>query len=196
MRLEIFVLGLTAFFVYNAYTDGKYTKMMMSFKKYYKMIFYVLLGIGIYLLLKRNPSQGRDMLLYANNVVKFMPIDKTSMDMLSPIIDFTSKNNTDDECFMESLNGIDSSKMGAGFCNERRITSSGKNGTKRSVSETKKKYIASSQNWKCGHCKTQLDHTFEIDHRVRLEYGGGNDVQNLIALCRNCHGKKTASENM
>jgi len=31
---------------------------------------------------------------------------------------------------------------------------------------------------------------------VRLEYCGGNDVQNLIALCRNCHGKKTASENM
>ena len=31
MRLEIFVLGLTAFFVYNAYTDGKYTKMLMSF---------------------------------------------------------------------------------------------------------------------------------------------------------------------
>ena len=36
MRLEIFVLGLTAFFVYNAYNDGKYTKMMWSFKKYYK----------------------------------------------------------------------------------------------------------------------------------------------------------------
>jgi 5-methylcytosine-specific restriction endonuclease McrA len=29
-----------------------------------------------------------------------------------------------------------------------------------------------------------------------LEYGGGNDVQNLVALCRNCHGKKTAEENM
>ena len=50
MRLEIFVLGLTAFFVYNAYKDGKYTKMMLSFKKYYKMIFYVLLGIGIYVI--------------------------------------------------------------------------------------------------------------------------------------------------
>jgi hypothetical protein len=196
MRLEIFVLGLTAFFVYNAYTDGKYTKMMLSFKKYYKMIFYVCLGIGIYLLLKRNPSQGRDMLLYANNVVKFMPIDKTSMDMLSPIIDFTSKNNTDDECLMESVNCIDSSKMSSGFLNERRILGSGKNGTKRSVSETKKKYVASSQEWKCGHCQSQLDHTFEIDHKLRLEYGGGNDVQNLIALCRNCHGKKTAGENM
>jgi len=197
MRLEIFVLGLTAFFVYNAYTDGKYTKMLLSFKKYYKMIFYVCLGVGIYILLKRNPQQGRKMLLYANNVVKFMPIDKSSMDMLSPIIDFTSKNDTDGESFMESVNEIDSSQMGAGFFNnDKRIMSSGKNGTKRSVSETKKKYVASSQEWKCGHCKSQLDHTFEIDHKVRLEYGGGNDVQNLIALCRNCHGKKTASENM
>jgi hypothetical protein len=57
-------------------------------------IFYVLLGVGIYVLLKRNPSQGRNMLLYANNIVKFMPIDKNSMDMLSPIMDFTSKNDT------------------------------------------------------------------------------------------------------
>jgi hypothetical protein len=158
------------------------------------MIFYVLLGVGIYVLLKRNPSQGRNMLLYANNIVKFMPIDKTSVDMLSPIIDFTSKNN---QSFMEAFNNIDEN-IGQGLCSssERKITSSGKNASKRSVSETKKKYVASNQDWKCGHCKCQLDHTFEIDHRVRLEYGGGNDIQNLIALCRNCHGKKTASENM
>ena len=196
MRLEIFVLGLTAFFIYNAYNDGKYTKMLLTFKKYYKMIFYALLGIGIYAILKRNPSQGRNMLLYANNVVKFMPIDKTSMDMLSPVFDFTS---TCDRSFMESFNNIDDNNLmgSTGICNsERRILSSGKSGTKRSVSETKKKYVASQQEWKCGHCESQLDHTFEIDHRVRLEYGGGNDVQNLIALCRNCHGKKTASENM
>jgi hypothetical protein len=191
MRLEIFVLGLTAFFVYNAYTDGKYTKMLLSFKKYYKMIFYVCLGVGIYVLLKRNPNQGRNMLLYANNLVKYMPIDKNSMDMLSPIIDFTSTN--EDSSFMESVNGIYSN---AGFSGEKRMMNSGKNGTKRSVSETKKKYVASNQEWKCGNCNAQLDHTFEIDHKVRLEYGGGNDVQNLIALCRNCHGKKTASENM
>jgi 5-methylcytosine-specific restriction endonuclease McrA len=197
MRLEIFVLGLTAFFVYNAYADGKYTKMLLSFKKYYKMIFYTSLGIGIYVLLKRNPQQGKNMLLYANNFVKFMPIDKTSMDMLSPIIDFTSKSdyqcNNDNESFMETFNGIN---MGPGFSGQQRIHNLGKNGTKRSVSETKKKYVAANQNWKCGHCEEQLDHTFEIDHKVRLEYGGGNDVQNLVALCRNCHGKKTASENM
>jgi hypothetical protein len=191
MRLEIFVLGLTAFFVYNAYVDGKYTKMLLSFKKYYKMIFFALLGIGIYYILKRNPSRGKDMLLYANNYVKYLPIDRNSMDMLSPIIDFTSKS---DSSFMESFNGIPPQMPG--FCSEQRIQSSGRGGTKRSVSETKKKYVAANQEWKCGHCQNQLDHTFEIDHKVRLEYGGGNDVQNLIALCRNCHGKKTASENM
>jgi hypothetical protein len=131
------------------------------------------------------------MLLCANNLVKFLPIDKTSMDMLSPIIDFTSTN--EDSSFMESVNGIYSNP---GFSGEKRMLNSGKNGSKRSVSETKKKYVASNQEWKCGNCQSQLDHTFEIDHKVRLEYGGGNDVQNLIALCRNCHGKKTASENM
>jgi 5-methylcytosine-specific restriction endonuclease McrA len=192
MRLEIFVLGLTAFFVYNAYNDGKYTKMIWSFKKYYKMIFYVCLGVGIYTLLKKNTNQGRNMLLYANNMVKFLPIDRNSMDMLSPIIDFTSNPDEEHGSFMENINGLNPSKISM----ERRMLNSGKNGTKRSVSETKKKYVASQQDWKCGHCKSQLDHTFEIDHRIRLEYGGGNDVQNLIALCRNCHGIKTASENM
>jgi hypothetical protein len=191
MRLEIFVLGLTSFFIYNAYNDGKYLKLLLSFKKYYTMIFYALLGVGIYLLLKRNPSQGQKMLLYANNLVKFMPIDKSSLDMLSPIFDFTTYNegsnshsNSDSSSFMEHSN----SPM-------QKMTEHAK-ASKRSVSETKKKYVAAQQDWKCGQCKSQLDHTYEIDHRIRLEYGGGNDVQNLVALCRNCHGKKTASENM
>jgi 5-methylcytosine-specific restriction endonuclease McrA len=68
--------------------------------------------------------------------------------------------------------------------------------TKRNVSETKKKYVASSQDWKCGNCHQQLDHTYEIDHRLRLQYGGSNDINNLVALCPNCHRKKTATEIM
>jgi hypothetical protein len=192
MRLEIFILGLTGFFVYNTYSDGKYTKMFWAFKKYYKMIFYGLLGIGIYYTLKRNPDKGRNMLLYANNFVKYLPIDKNSMDMLSPIIDFTS---TPESSFMESFNNISPGFYGSGS-DDRRMMNSGRGATKRSVSETKKKYVAANQEWKCGNCQSQLDHTFEIDHKLRLEYGGGNEVDNLIALCRNCHGKKTASENM
>jgi 5-methylcytosine-specific restriction endonuclease McrA len=100
---------------------------------------------------------------------------------------------------MENFNNIDDSNlMGSnGLSNsDRRIVNSGKNGTKRSVSETKKKYVASMQDWKCGQCKKKLTHTFEVDHKIRLEHGGGNDVSNLVALCRECHGEKTAMENM
>jgi hypothetical protein len=191
MRLEIFILGLTAFFIYNTYKDGKYTKMLLSFKKYYKMIFYGLLGISIYLLLKKSPSQGKKMLYYTNNLVKYMPIDKSSMDMLSPIFDLTNnKQDSTERSFMEEFNDITMNK------GEKRMLNSGKNSTKRSVSETKKKYVAARQDWKCGDCESQLDHTYEIDHKIRLEYGGSNDPNNLIALCRNCHGKKTAMENM
>jgi predicted restriction endonuclease len=197
MRIELWILIITGFLIYNAYYDGKYTKLLLSYKKYYVMIFYGILGIGIYLLFKKNPNQGKNMLQYANNFVKYMPIDKSSIEMFSPIFDMTSKNDTH---FMESLYDVDpSQKLNTNNqmnYNNQKILHSGKGTTKRSVSETKKKYVAANQDWKCGHCKSQLDHTFEIDHRIRLEYGGDNDVQNLIALCRNCHGKKTASENM
>jgi len=111
---------------------------------------------------------------------------------LSPIMDFTSNPDEEGSSFMETVNGIDNSKLNI----ERKILNSGKNGTKRSVSNMRKKYVASQQGWKCGHCNKQLDHTYEIDHRVRLDEGGGNDVQNLIALCPSCHRYKTAEELM
>ena len=46
------IIGITAFFIYNAYNDGKYTKMLLSFKKYYQMIFFSIIGVSVYLLLK------------------------------------------------------------------------------------------------------------------------------------------------
>jgi 5-methylcytosine-specific restriction endonuclease McrA len=79
---------------------------------------------------------------------------------------------------------------------ENRIMQSGKKATKRSVSETKKKFVASRQNWKCGDCNNQLTAWFEVDHKIRLEYGGSNHIDNLVALCRECHGKKTTIENL
>ena len=67
---------------------------------------------------------------------------------------------------------------------------------KRSVSESKKKFIASNQKWKCSHCQQLLDNTYEVDHIVALYKGGSNELNNLEALCRNCHGKKTFMEKM
>jgi hypothetical protein len=66
---------------------------------------------------------------------------------------------------------------------------------KRNVTSLTKKMVASNQEWKCGTCSQTLDYTYEIDHHIPLFKGGSNDVSNLIALCRNCHGKKTLLEN-
>lgn len=195
MRLEIYIFGIAAFLIYNAYHDGKYTKILLSYKKYYKMIFIGFVAICLYIMIKRNPSQTKNMLLYTNNMIKYMPIDRSSMDMISPIFDLSTKTNG----FMENLN----SNLNPNYQynptvmaqQQRNLGHFGKP-IKRSVSETKKKYVASMQDWKCGQCHNKLTHTFEVDHKIRLEHGGGNDVTNLVALCRECHGQKTAMENM
>ena len=31
----------------------------------------------------------------------------------------------------------------------------------------------------------------EVDHKIPLYKGGNNQINNLEALCRNCHGMKT-----
>ncbi len=66
---------------------------------------------------------------------------------------------------------------------------------KRNVSNTTKKYIAASQKWNCNDCTQLLDHCYEVDHKIPLYKGGTNDIQNLQALCRNCHGRKTMIDN-
>jgi hypothetical protein len=115
-----------------------------------------------------------------------MPIDKSSLELLSPIFDLTGNNFMDEEPrFVTGGRGQNAMGMGE---------MGGPKKVNRSVSGMKKKYVASQQDWKCGECRKQLDYTYEVDHKIRLEHGGGNDVQNLIALCRECHGKKTVLE--
>jgi len=198
MKLELLFIGGVIFIVFNIYHDGKYTKIFYSYKKYFRIGFIVVLAIIFYLMIKRNPQNSKNILLHANNMVKFMPIDRASMDMISPIIDFTTRGGESNQRqghFMNELN----QEMGMSGGNSSLGTGSGQPAvktTKRSVSETKKKYVASMQNWKCGHCGKQLNAWFEVDHKIRLDNGGSNEVQNLVALCRECHGEKTAKENM
>ena len=66
----------------------------------------------------------------------------------------------------------------------------------RKVSDQLKKIVASQQRWNCKKCKNILDATYEVDHIIALEDGGSNDIKNLQALCRNCHGKKTMQDNI
>jgi 5-methylcytosine-specific restriction endonuclease McrA len=139
------------------------------------------------------------MIAASNDYIKYLPVDKNTSSFISPILDFTSKQNIfrDQNSGNQTNPGYNHPIIAMPQTNaESKILSSGKKATKRSVSETKKKYVASSQNWKCGDCGNQLTAWFEVDHKQRLEYGGSNHIDNLVALCRECHGKKTTMENL
>jgi len=207
MRIEIFILLVTGFLIANVYTDGKYWKLLQTNQKYYKMGGIALGGFMLFVLFKKFPAKAHDILRGSNEYLKYLPVDRETTSMLSPILDFTSKQNLygdmDDMSFpvapMAPAGSID--RLSRSGQNDSRGTSGDQNdsrgkATKRSVSETKKKFVASSQNWKCGDCGEQLSAWFEVDHKVRLEYGGSNHIDNLVALCRECHGRKTTMENL
>jgi hypothetical protein len=202
MRFEILLIIITGLIVANIYTEGKILKMLYSGKKYYQIAGVVFGAFAVYWLIKKNPAQAGQILSASNDYVKYLPVDKSTSSFISPILDFTSKQD------FSRIGGASSGGGGAANLytqpiidprqrnSEEKLMTSGKKGTKRSVSETKKKYVAWSQNWKCGKCGNQLNAWFETDHKLRLEHGGTNHVDNLVALCRECHGHKTAMENL
>ena len=63
------------------------------------------------------------------------------------------------------------------------------------LSQNVKKFVAANQKWSCNHCQQLLDSTYAIDHIIPVYQGGSNEMSNLQALCRNCHGKKTLDDN-
>jgi len=179
MRIEIIIFIGAAFIIANIYTDGKYMKLLSLNKKYYQMAGVAFGAFMLYILLKNNPMRARDIVSASNEYIKYLPIDKNTSNFISPILDFTSKQQYYDE---QSYN-----HPVLQMNPDTRLTTSGKMSTKRSVSETKKKFVAARQNWKCQQCTQQLSAWFEVDHIVRLEHGGSNHVDNLRALCRECH---------
>ena len=196
MKLEILILGITIFFVANTYYDGKLINKLKSYQKYYKIIMFSFIGLCIYLYLKKSPANYKEFFSNANGFIKYLPIDRNTTSFVAPIIDFTGRALNDS--IQSNYSNINQNNY-TGYNNltqqQQRILKNSRS-TKRSVSETKKKFVASNQNWCCKHCSKQLPAWFEVDHVVKLEYGGSNNVDNLEALCRECHGKKTALENL
>jgi hypothetical protein len=182
MKLELLILVITGFFIANTYYDGNYMKFIQGSQKYLKMAGFAFAGLSIYLFLKKNPSESQTIIQQAANIIKSMPSSKSNLDVFTPFTDFTNQTS-----FMPGSQ--DQQQV-------NRIMESGKKGTKRCVSETKKKFVAAQQGWKCGGCQKQLPAWFEVDHKIRLEHGGSNHVDNLVAMCRDCHGRKTAIENL
>lgn len=192
MKLELIVFGLTGFLVYNTYHDGMYTKMLKNYTKYYKMATIAFVGFSLYLLMKKgDPKNSKDFIRCAGNLVKYMPVDKS---VSAPFFDMMSQTGGGGDPMTPQMKRMLNS--GGNVSLGGNISPSGNATNKRSVSETKKKYVASQQAWKCKHCGDMLEATFEVDHVVDLQFGGSNNVDNLVALCRNCHGKKTMQNHL
>jgi len=170
MNVSFIILIITGVLLYNTYYDNFLFKSFQKYQKYYKMGLIVVFGLGFYSMTIKDPSKSVDTISALNKYVNVMPIDRTTKDMLTPFMKQDTPSLT--RLYQPSRT------------------------TKRSVSETKKKLIASNQNWKCGECREMLKAWFEVDHIKRLDQGGSNDIDNLVALCRNCHGKKTSMENI
>jgi len=202
MRIEILLFIVAGLIIANIYFEGKVLKKLLSFKKYYQMIGVAFGALMLYILIKKNPMRAQEMMQNTNDYIKYLPIDRNTSSFISPILDFTSKQDfsggrgtgtSGQDAYNYPVLPMPNNNQ---TVSENRIIHSGKKATKRSVSETKKKYVASSQDWKCGDCGCKLPAWFEVDHKTRLEYGGSNHIDNLVALCRDCHGKKTSMENL
>jgi hypothetical protein len=203
VKAEYIVFLVAAVLIVNTYYDGRLIKMFQSNQKWMKMAMFAFAGLSLFLFLRRNPENSRQLMYHANDIIKYMPISKGTADMITPFFDMTGGPSPNDGGQTSGASGSaigramssamgTTPSLGGGTPAERRILNSGKNSSKRSVSETKKKYVAAQQGWKCGDCQRQLPAWFEVDHVIALEHGGSNHVDNLVALCRDCHGKKTA----
>lgn len=171
-------------------------------------------GLILYYILKKvSPDRKRELLQMSNEYMKYLPIDRNTSSFISPILDFTNK-------FVPQGAGV-AGVAGAASAQYPRIPvgggrkpmvasaeiggpprggggggGAGINKIKRSVSESRKKFVAARQEWKCATCGSVLDFTYEVDHVIPLFLGGTNEVDNLAACCVSCHKKKTLLERI
>lgn len=59
-----------------------------------------------------------------------------------------------------------------------------------------RKEVLFRQHYLCYGCKQMLPSTYQIDHITPFALCGKNDINNLQALCPNCHSYKTRNDNI
>lgn len=63
------------------------------------------------------------------------------------------------------------------------------------ISKVVRQRVVETQENACGECKQTLTLYYEMDHIIALQFGGTDEETNLMALCRECHAKKSITEN-
>lgn len=221
MRVEFVIFVFTVLGIAHIYTEGKYIRQVMQYKKYFKMLGVAFGGLFLYYIFKKvSPEKQHELLSMSNEYIKYLPLDSNTTSFISPILDFTKNNywgaggNTGNIEIGSSYHPTIPIGGGSGGVSKRMLRSGGReeginnniysnseigskdentiaSRIKRSVSNVKKKYIASQQGWRCKNCNNMLDFGYEVDHVRPLWNGGDNNVNNLQALCTTCHKTKT-----
>lgn len=199
MRIEYALALVVVFITGNIYTEGKWFAWVLSKRKYYQMGAVIFGAMVIYWAFKG----GTDPAAIARRTascIRHLPLDQSTSSILNPILDFTGRLDVRD--LTHPILPVNPGQLGGrGVHPEGYPPSSDGSGrpgrvVKRSVSEIRKKQVAARQGWKCHGCDRTLSAYYEIDHVVRLDRGGLNDIDNLRALCRECHAAKTMTENL
>ena len=200
MNLFFIIFIPVLLFIINEYYQNK---IFLYFEKFYKYSKIIALFIP-FALAYFNPDFVKKLLVYFKDIDK-EPVHQNINDMMAGY--FEAKQNNKNLNFVRTNNQFVNNN---GYYNNvpnyqqnnnpkpqpKKKFLHKLNKVKRSVSESKKKYVASNQKWRCAHCNNLLDNTYEVDHIIALYRGGDNDLTNLEALCRNCHGVKTFKEKM
>lgn len=197
MKIELLIIAVTAFFIYNTYHDGKYTKMLLEYKKYYTIALYGLLGLSFVILMRRSPHNIKDLVNTATNLLKFVPTDKNTSKFIKPVLNLSKTNiHSYQPPIQHPIYNNNNNNNNLISTSDISYKDTIKKNFKRSVSESKKKFVAAQQSWRCNNCNDMLSASYEVDHVKPLYKGGDNSVSNLVALCRNCHGIKTMKDNL
>ena len=176
MIYKILIISLLIFFINEYFFKDRLLTLVGVAHRYIKTFILILAMVAIFFSLKKETSMIGKLTTLSrinlNNPIKH----------ISEILQETYLPNLNKETYKN--NEIDK---------KYDVVSNTKN-SKRSVSETKKKVVAHNQDWKCDKCKMKLPPSFEVHHVKPLYNGGSNDIDNLKALCRNCHGSETVNE--
>ena len=123
---------------------------------------------NLFWLLKKNPSKAGEIISTSNEYIKHLQVDKDTSTILTPIFNISSKVNHYGG-FSRNQNNLA----------EQRIVNSGKtNTTKRSVSETKKKYKVIFTGGYANLFKTSIRRSFVIDRNIT--------ISGIIEICISC----------
>ena len=173
---EYLVLVVTVAIACNHYFDNRlFSSIYRKYQKYFNILLILAVGVFIFYSLQMQSERWRHMIDKTN---RYLPEDMQRA--IHPVLDFTDKH------FGEQVMAASAMRHTPMATDRVKVM--------RNVTEKTKKLVAGGQGWKCAMCYEVLPPTYEVDHIMRLEFGGNNDISNLQALCPNCHRLKTMME--